>query len=237
MMSLLEVHHTLDSVIDELLHSTEILHPPVNAFVVARHLGWEIILNAQQQERGRLKRFHDRATIFLKPDDRPERLQWALAHEIGESLSSRWAHWIEDPQFSDAAETREALANLFATRLLLPERWFREQVNATGRDLFALKEQFSTASYQLIAQRLLDLEEPLIVTVIDQGQPTSRNSNWLRSVPPLQEAERRCWRESHARNEPGSVRTEELDIACWPVHEPDWKREILLTAPVDVDLA
>ncbi|QDU79550.1 hypothetical protein Pla110_12610 [Polystyrenella longa] len=235
MTSLNEIHLSLDIVVNELLSLAGIDEPPVNAFHLAQHLGWEIVLNARQEERGRLKRIHDKPTIFLKPDDRPERVQWALAHELGESLSDRWSDWIEEEELTAGPASREALANLFATRLLLPECWFGNTVSQTGCDLFELKQSFSTASHHLIAQRLLDLADPLIVTIFDHGQRTSRRSNWLPSPPPVQSAELRCWQECHCHNKRHQDQADNLSLHGWPIHEPDWKREILLTRPLEMD--
>ncbi|MCA9038937.1 MAG: ImmA/IrrE family metallo-endopeptidase [Planctomycetaceae bacterium] len=235
MTSQSEIHSVIDSVVNEILAETQIESPPVNAFQIAHKLGWEIVLNSGQSERGRRKRIQGQTTIFLKPDERPERVQWALAHELGESLSDRWANWIDSPGFSAPSASREAIANLFANRLLLPECWFRSEVAQTGNDLFAMKSIFPTASYQLIGNRLLDLEEPLIVTVFDQGQMTSRLSNWPGSVPPLQPAEQRCWQNSHSHGERCQHRADQLETSCWPVHEPQWKREILLTSPLEFE--
>ncbi|MEZ6047293.1 MAG: ImmA/IrrE family metallo-endopeptidase [Planctomycetaceae bacterium] len=234
MSTYFEIFNSLDQVVNDLLEQAEIIAPPVNSFQIARELGWEIVLNEEQCERGRYKRIQNQPTIFLKPDDRPERVHWALAHELGETLSDRWKEWIEEQDTgSSSSSPRESLANLFATRLLLPECWFSNEAVRLEGDLTALKESFSTASYQLIAYRLLDVESPLMVTIFDQGKPTSRRCNWTHSPPPLQAAEKACWEKTHSENRYHSAKTSELQLDCWPVQEPDWKREILCTRPLD----
>ena len=111
----------LDEVVNELLKDVGTDSPPINSFQVAQHLGWEIILDEKQQSRGRLKRINYKPTIFLKPDDRPERLQWALAHEIGESLSSRWSSLFDEEELANhrnLAGEQEAQAESFEARNL-----------------------------------------------------------------------------------------------------------------------
>jgi hypothetical protein len=51
--------------------------------------------------------------------------------------------------------------------------------------------------------------------------------------------ERECWRMVAQTAEPQSIEGTGFRIAGWPVHEPDWRREILRTwhddSPIDVD--
>lgn len=59
---------------------------PIDAFQLARKLGYHVIYDQKQAGRGRLKQIAGRTTIFLRPQDRPERMHWALCHEVGETL-------------------------------------------------------------------------------------------------------------------------------------------------------
>src|SRR6185436_10433959 len=128
-----------------------------------------------------------------RPDDRPERRQWAVAHELGESM----AHELFADAGIDAAEmdpeTREQAANLVASRLLLPTVWFLDDAHRFVGDLSVLKHRYETASHELIAFRLLDLPQPTVITVFDQGRQTRRRGNGASRVPPLARAEQECW--------------------------------------------
>ena len=66
--------------------------------------------------------------------------------------------------------TRESVANQLAGRLLLPVAWFKPKAVRAGWDLFELKREFSTASHELIARRMLDFEPAVMITVFDHGR-------------------------------------------------------------------
>jgi hypothetical protein len=226
-----EWNRALDDVVAELLDAVAVTWPPVDAFTVADAMKLDVVFDRSQPTRGRHKRLSGRATVFLRPDERPERNQWALAHEIGEAVAWRVAERLgETDALPDGA--REEIANRLASRILLPSRWFFADAAVLDDDLFALKHSYSTASHALIALRLLDRESPGLVTIVDNGRITCRKSN-TGGPPPLLPAERSAADEAHRTGRAASRRGEEFRVRAWPVHEPAWKREILWTAFVD----
>lgn len=229
-----ELIRKIDQVVDDLFEDQQITSPPVDSFKLAEFLQWEVILSGIQQERGRMKQIAGRTTIFLQNDPRPERVQWALAHEIGESLSSHWISLVAEQDLRLQPQLREELANHFATRLLLPEQWFPADAQETDGDLLQLKEIYSTASYQLIATRLLDQEEVSVITIFDEGQQTFRRGNSGAAIPPLQPLEKRCCQETHQTGNPVRLEEQGLIVEAWPVHEPGFKREIVRTRPQEL---
>jgi hypothetical protein len=222
-------NRTVDLVADELLGEAGWRRPPVDVLRLASRLRVDVAFDAGQRARGRHKKLAGRPAILLKPDERPERVQWAAAHELGEVFASRVCEQLGLAGGELPEGGREMLANLLATRLLLPWMWFAADARATQCDLLLLKEIYRTASHELIAWRLLDLPEWSIVTVFDQGHLMRRRSSNGAKPPMLQLPERRCrdivYRESRAANlcEAGLV------VHGWPIHEPGWKREILRT--------
>lgn len=253
----------LDAVVDEILAEAHIDSPPIDALVVASRLGIALALDDRQQGRARYVRLADRrsglpqAAILLRPEPRPERRQWAVAHEIGEHVAHRvFAHWkVDANEISDNA--REKAANWLAGRLLLPTASFHRDAAAHGWDLFALKSLYTTASHELIARRMLECPPPVIVTIFDDNRITFRRSNVASRTPPPTQAEIACQAAAHAQirpfsrqpagdcpdfraNENGTVpfgSTAPLRVQAWPIHEPDRKREILRTelSPYDAD--
>jgi Zn-dependent peptidase ImmA (M78 family) len=221
----------LDDTVRELLQEAEVSQPPVDALRIARTLGVNVAFDGRQQERGRFKRLGGRPAVFLKPDERPERLQWAAAHELGEMVADRLLETVDDFAGEISPRLREETANRFASRLLLPERWFPADAASLDHDVPALKHRYRTASHELIALRLLDLPLPAVISIFDQGAITRRRGNQSRRPPRLQIAERDCWRRVHDDNRPTTMTTDELTVIGWPVHEPGWKREILRTVP------
>jgi Zn-dependent peptidase ImmA (M78 family) len=131
----------------------------------------------------------------------------------------------------DPAETRamsgESLANLFAYRLLVPSRWFAEDARSHDYHLIELKKRYRTSSHEVIALRFIDLPEPCIVTVIDNEKITRRKSNAWPARRRLEPAESKCQRLVHERGRPTVVREAGWTVHGWPVHQLDWKREIL----------
>ena len=128
-------------------------------------------------------------------------------------------------------------ANLLATRLLLPESRFFSAVQDSQGDLLELKQQFPTASFELISLRLLDRPDPRCVTIIDQGRISKRRSNTEARPGPLLEPEALCWEESHEQAKFSERSSDTLWVRCWPIHEEQWKREIILTQPGENEFA
>jgi hypothetical protein len=225
----------LDAVVEEVLARARVESPPIDAFAVAQALGLAVAWDDRQEGRARYVRIADRraasprAAILLRPEPRCERRQWAVAHEIGEHVVHRvFAVWAIDPREAPP-NAREAVANFFAGRLLLPTAWFESDAGETGWDLLALKMRYATASHELIARRMLECRPPVIVTIFDQDKITFRRGNLPGRAPPPTAAELSCQREVRQCNEPRERRMDLCRIACWPIHETDWKREIMRT--------
>ena len=86
----------LDACAVELLWEAAVEGPPVDAELVAQQLGLVVAQDDTMPCRGRFVRLTDRAfaapgqgTILVGQAGRPERRQWAVAHEIGESVAQR----------------------------------------------------------------------------------------------------------------------------------------------------
>jgi len=223
----------LDSVAAEVLTRAGLEGPPVDACELARRLGIAVAEDRQQTERARYVRLRGRRgnpprpTVYLRPDPRLERRHWALAHEIGEHVAHRvFADLAVDPR-EVGPTARESVANHLAGRILLPGPWLLEDARACGWDLLVLKGRYATASHELIARRMLDFCEPVIVSVFDQGRVYFRRSNVAGRVPPPSAEETACWQAAHRRNRPQESIEGTCRIQAWPVHEPGWKREIV----------
>jgi len=225
----------LDAVAMGLLDAGAVTGPPVDAFQLARAAGLTVAVDATQAGRARYVRLRglrgrtSRPTVLLRPEPRPERRQWALAHEIGEHLAHRVFHELGIDPRTVLPRAREFVANQMAGRLLLPTAWFGSDAAAEDWDLLALKRRYATASHELIARRMLELPAPAIISIFDQGALAFRASNVPGRVPSPSAEEVRCWRAVHRRNRPQHAEHAQTRIRGWPVHEPGWKREILRT--------
>lgn len=231
---------TIDRIVDELRATCDSTSPPFDALSLAARLGFVVAVDARQNGRGRcalLPGGEDDAipAIFLRPEPRNERRQWTVAHEIGEHFTSTVFDSLGLAGDDLSPELREQTANVIASRLLLPTRRFFVDGSACDWDLLELKRRYDTASHELIARRMLEGGPPAIVTVFDQGVMQFRRGRDRTKVPPPSPAEREVRNRAHASGKAIDRRAAGMRIRAWPVHEAEWKREILRTEPLEID--
>lgn len=220
---------TIDHYVSGVLDRTCVRQPPIDAFAIAQSLDVDVVMDQDCPSRGRSKSILGRATVLLRPDARQEREQWVVAHELGEIHAKDLCMAMGLESHEVATGLREQIANLFASRLLLPEAMFVEAVRRFDGDLSELKASFSTASHELIALRLLDLDEPRILTVFDCGRMTRRVCNLGRRPGPLAKVEQDCRSEVCRDREMAELNIDEVRVRCWPIDDETWQREILIT--------
>jgi Zn-dependent peptidase ImmA (M78 family) len=223
-----ELIQKVDRFVDDLLDAAGIQEPPVDAIDLAqRHLGMVVCLDRKQPQRGRAQRSAKGRLIYLRPEPTEERHQWTVAHEIGEHLKpSLLKHFGAEPGQTPPM-AGESLANLLAYHLLVPRRWFADDAPHLEYNLLELKKRYKTASHEVIAWRFLDLPSPAIVTIIDNDHIYRRRSNAWPTHRHLEPAEEECQRYVHYYSRPKIVQKDQWTVQGWPVHQPDWKREIL----------
>jgi predicted transcriptional regulator len=219
---------TVDCLVEEMLQSAGLTAPPIDAIALARgHLGISVYLDRSQSQRGRAQRSAGRKQIFLRPEPTEERHQWTVAHEIGEHLKTGLLERLGIAPAETRTMLGESLANLFAYHLLVPSCWFATDAPQLAYDLLELKKRYQTASHEVIGWRFLDLPDPCIVTVVDNGHIHRRRSNAWTIRRCLEPAEEACQRYVHYYSRPRMVQTDDWTVHGWPVHQADWKREIL----------
>jgi hypothetical protein len=202
-----EIHDRLDHFVMDLLDAARVPEPPIDAVAIARrHLGLALELDPDADEEARHAAAAVAAGERLKPD---------LLRALG----------------LDPAQKRgllgQSLTGLFADRLLAPTAWLADEGRACGWDLFALKERFVTASHERLALRLLDLAEPCVISIIDNGHVSKRRSNAFRVNKQLSAPETRVQQYVHRYSRPHDLNEDGWRVQGWPVHVADWKREIL----------
>jgi hypothetical protein len=227
-----EVHQAVDRVIADFFESVGVSGPPVDALDLARrHLGLEVSLQ-DDSPRSRRRSSIKHAPLLTSPASAgggrgEEQLQALAAQKIGEHLEPSLRERLGIPPHQRRALMGESLSHLLADHLLVPTRWLAEQARACGHDLLELKATFRTASHERIAWRLLDLEEPCIITIIDNDQISRRRSNFWRVRRQLAPAEQECQTYVNTYSRPRTVRSAGWTVQGWPVHQADWKREVL----------
>lgn len=236
-----ELTAALDSVVTDLLTFGAVGEPPVDTLAVARQLGIVVARDDSQGGRARIVRVNGsavsgnhaadtlarRPSIFLKHEPRWERQQWAVAHELGEHQAEALFRRLGVSPAEAAPAAREQCANLIANRLLLPSEWFYETGVVVDWDLRQLKLRFETASHELIARRMLDLAPPGVMAVFDQGMLTWRRGSVGGRLPVWSALERRVWERAHQSGADAEQIATPWRVRVWPIHEPDWRREIV----------
>ena len=214
-----EVVNAIDRLVEELLRKARLEQPPVNVIALAQnHLDMEVCLDHRQEQRGRAQRSAGKKRIYLRPEPKEERHQWTVAHEIGEHFKVELLRRLGLPAEETRAMTGESLANLFAYHLLVPGCWFADNVRSLDHDLLQLKERYRTSSHEVIAWRFLDLPEPCIVTIVDNGRIARRRGNACATRRQLEPAETKCQRYVHEHNRPQKVQEDSWTVQGWPIH-------------------
>ena len=234
-----QVQSVVDACAREVLAEAGISGPSVDAFRLASELGHTVARDFGMEQRARFARIANssesgQGAILLADEPRAERRHWAVAHEIGESVAYRVFSALGISTLEIPDSVREQTANYLASALLLPRDWFASSGQACDWDLFDLKRHFATASHELIARRMLQMNPSIIITLFDQGAVQWRRSNVLAHPPRLTSTEQSVWRTSFELSEPAIFEPDVLPVEfqavrCWPVHEPGWRREILRT--------
>jgi Zn-dependent peptidase ImmA (M78 family) len=232
-----EILIKIDAFVEDLLDAAAVNEPPVDAIQLAqRHLGMAVCLDHRQASRGRAQRTGGRPQIFLKPEPTEERHQWTVAHEIGEHLKVGLLQRLGIDPHETRAMAGESLANLFAHHLLVPACWFASDAPRLGYDVLELKQRYRTASHEVVALRMLELREPVIITIVDNDHIARRRSNAWPVRKQLEPVELRCQRYVNYYSRPRVLREDGWTVQGWPVHQADWKREILRSV-VETDMS
>jgi hypothetical protein len=218
-----EVLHTIDRLVEELLEAAGCCEPPVDAVSLARgHLR----LPPAPSRRPRPHRPDPEAAGATGQVEQ----QWLAAQDIGTHFKPALLARLD----VEAEEARglggASLANLFAQHLLTPRAWFAGDARSLGYDLLELAKLYSTAGTERVAWRLLDLPEPCILSVVDNGHVLRRRSNAWPVRRELLPPEKECQRYVHHYSRPRVVVGGGWTVQGWPLHRADWKREILRTA-------
>jgi Zn-dependent peptidase ImmA (M78 family) len=231
----------LDACAAEVIWEAGVYEPPIDALAVADGLGLVVARDFTMSCRARFvnltasegTRGSGQGTIVVGEAERPERQQWAVAHEVGESVAYRVFDRLGIAYDEALPTAREQVANRLANCLLLPRRWFAVDGRELNWDLLALKSRYATASHELIARRMLEMRPSVVITVCDLGRVHWRRSSVTARPPAMLPEETSIWQQVRETGVPAEelldAETGLYSVRCWPIHEPGWKREILLS--------
>jgi hypothetical protein len=214
------VSELLDKLVEKLLAECGIDRPPVEPKKIADALGLVYDETELEGRRGQSYRRFGRQHVEIHRKDRPERKNFALAHEIMELELKKV---LEDPRES------HRWANLGASFLLMPTPWVRDHCLRTGFDLVKLRKVFTTASWEVIALRTLNFSES-IITIVDDDRVTRRKSSYPFYVSKkLSDEEKHVVLDVLQTKKVQKQHFPSCEVTAYPVFEKERKRVILRT--------
>ena len=231
-----ELFDACDRLVAGLLERAGTVEPPVDAVRIAgEHLGIPVeVANADDDERPRPAARRTSAGIALAAHMSPEQQHSICARAIARTLLPPLFRKLDvDP----AAENKQATAHfvgLLTARLLVPTKQLRSALRTCRFDLIALKKVFATASWEAIAHRLLDLDEPCVIVVVDDGVVASRRGNAQPVTKKLTAAEEACLARVMEQDLPCDERGGGWTVQGWPVPNRPFRRVILRAVPDDL---
>jgi predicted transcriptional regulator len=235
-----ELLETVERLVNGLLERAGAAEPPVDALHLAEeHLGIpvEVVEPAETDESGRRRpspRRHG-AGITLSPDMTAAQRQKAAADGIARSLLPDVLRRLGLPPGSENRQFATAVRGLLVPRLLIPTRQLRTALKSCKYDVPALQQLFSTATTEAVGLRLLDLDEPCVVSIVDDGVVAIRRGNRFAVGRKLEPAEQQCHDRVAELESPHRVRRAGWTVDGWFVPDRPFRR-ILLRATRDDDV-
>ena len=122
----------------------------------------------------------------------------------------------------------------YASDLVVP-KWFEKDARRLGFDLLELKDCYPTAGYEMIALRMLDVDEPCVIAVVDDGVVSARRGNRAPATKKLTAAEQAATAKLGRYEEPRqTARTDGWTATAWPIPGGPFGRIILRSVPDDL---
>ena len=234
-----ELVEAIDRLVTGLLERAGATAPPVDALVLAEnHLGIPVewVEPAEEDESGRRRprARHSGGGIALTTDMTAEQQQRAAADGVARLLLPEICHKLNVPLGSESKQFATHVRGLTLARVLVPPRMLRAALRDCKYDVPALQKVFSTASMEAVAARLLDLDQPCVIAVVDDGVVASRRGNRVPATRKLEPAEQECVDRVMELDLPHRARIGEWTAWGWPVPNRPFRRIILRAVPDDV---
>jgi len=233
-----DLFEAIDRLLAGLLERAGVTQPPVDAVSVAGdHLGIPIeIVEPELDEQGRPKqaRRRESASIALTEGMTLEQQNAVAANGVARSLLPEVLRKLEIPGGAESKNAVNHIRGLVVPRLLVPTKLLRAELRHCGYDVLELQRRFVTASVEVVAQRLLDLDEPCAITMADDGIVAFRKANRFAINRRLLPAEQECLDRVMQSDGPERVRSETWTIMGWPVPDRPFRRVVMRSVPDEV---
>jgi hypothetical protein len=221
-----------------LLERAGIPEPPVDALRIAEdHLGIPVTIAApDEDERGRPRAPTRRPGegIVVSANASEEGRHSLAAQGIARALLPDLLRKFGIEPGTEEKQASSYIRGLIASRILVPTKLLRTSLRSCKYDLTALKRAFRTAGYETIALRLLDLDDPCVIAIVDDGVVTLRRGNAMPVSKKLTPAEEACLSRVMEQELPDTQRQAGWRVQGWPAPHPAFRRVILRAVPDDV---
>ena len=232
-----ELFDACDRLVHGLLDRAGVVQPPVDALRLADdHLGIPVeMVEPEEDDPDRPpRRRHQSAGIVLNPHMTTEQRQAVAAQGIARLLLPDLLRKIDMVPGSESRQAATHLRGLLAARLLVPTRLFRAALRTYKYDVPALHQAFRTAKMEAVALRLLDLDSPCVIAVVDDGVVAVRRGNGAPADRKLTDAEQQCHDRVAQLELPERVRTGGWTADGWPVPNRPFRRVLLRAVPDEI---
>lgn len=232
-----ELFDACDRLVHGLLDRAGVTRPPVDALRIADdHLGIpvEVVEPEEDDPDAPPRRRRPSAGIVLNPHMSEEQRQLAGAQGIARLLLPDLLQKLDIVPGSETKQAATHLRGLLAGRVLVPTRLLRTALRQHKYDVPALHAEFRTARMEAVALRLLDLDSPCVIAVVDDGVVAVRRGNATAVDRKLTRAEQACYdavaeQELHHR-----VRLDGWTADGWPVPGRRFRRVLLRAVPDEI---
>jgi len=235
-----ELIDTVERLVAGMLERAGVTAAPVNALAIAEtHLGIPVewVEPAEEDEDGR-RRPRTRANsghgITLTTDMGEEQQQKVAADGIARMLLPDIYKKLSIIPGSESKQLAAHVRGMTAARVLIPTKLLKAALKECKYDVPALQRHFATVSPEAVALRLLDLEQPCVITVVDDGSVATRRGNQIAVTRKLEAAEQECVERITALDLPHRARRGDWTAWGWPVPNRPFRRIILRAVPDDV---
>ena len=233
-----ELIDAVERLVAGLVERAGVVEPPVDALRIAEeHLGIPVsVAEPEEDERGRPRAGSRRKAegIVLSPHATEEQRHYSAAQGIARALLPDLLRKFGLAADSENKQAMASIRGLLATRLLVPTKLLRSSLRTCKYDLPALQKLFRTASLETIAHRLLDLDDPCVIAIVDDGVVASRRGNAASTSKKLTPAELACLTRVMEQDLPDRQRFDGWTVQGWPVPNRPIRRVILRAVPDDV---
>jgi predicted transcriptional regulator len=235
-----ELTEAVDRLVAGLLERAGVTAPPVDALALAEnHLGIPIewVEPEEDDDSGRRRprpRSGAGSTIALSPEMSAEQRQRVAADGIGRLLLPEVFHKVGVAPGTENRQFAAHVRALLVARVLVPTKPLRAALRECKYDVPALHRVFRTASMEAVAARLLDLDEPCVIAVVDDGVVARRRGNRAPAARKLTAAEQECVDRVTELDLPHRARVGGWTAWAWPVPGRPFRRILLRAVPDDV---